>query len=88
MSIADGVCAPAPVRTLFKGEFLEASRLGSGRWVLKMTDGRLIEVSDKTSFLYGNQKISVNDLRSGDQVTITVDPETRRGTEVVVAVEK
>lgn len=79
---------PAARDTLFKGEFLEANRVSRGRWVLKMTDGRLIEVPDRVLVLYGDQKISVDDLRSGDQLTIAVDPKTKRGTRVVVAVEQ
>lgn len=88
------VAAPPPTPPrgsdprVFRGEFLEANRIGSSRWVLKMTDGRLIEVPNSILILYGEEKISVDDLRSGDQVTISVDPRTRRGTRVVVAVEQ
>jgi hypothetical protein len=80
--------APPAGATVFRGEFLEASRIGEGRWVLKMTDGRLIEVADAVLVLYGGEKITVDDLRSGDQLTISVDPKTKRGTRIVVAVEK
>ena len=73
---------------VFKGEFLEANRVASGNYVLKMTDGRLIEVPAAVLALYGSDKIGVNDLRSGDQLTVAVDPATRLGTRIVVAVEK
>lgn len=72
----------------FKGEFLEGNRIPAGRWVLKMTDGRLIEVPESVAVLYGQDKIGLGDLRSGDQLTIAVDPKTRRGTRIVVAVER
>ncbi len=78
----------APGSPVFKGEFLEAKRLSPGRWVLKMTDGRLIEVPEDVLVLYGGEKVTVDDLRSGDQLTIAVDPKTKRGTRVVVAVEQ
>lgn len=89
----DQVPVPPPAdppagATVFRGEFLEASRIGEGRWVLKMTDGRLLEVPDAVLVLYGGEKITVDDLRSGDQLTISVDPKTKRGTRIVVAVEK
>lgn len=71
----------------FSGEFLEASKIGASRYVLKMTDNRLVEVENDVLVLYNNQKISVDDLRSGDRLSIALDPKTRRGTRVVVAVE-
>jgi len=72
----------------FKGEFLEANRIKKGAYVLKMTDGRLIEVPGSVLVLYGSKKIGLDDLRSGDQLTIAVDPKTKRGTRIVVAVEQ
>ncbi len=73
---------------VFKGDFLESSKIKNGAYVLKMTDGRLIEVPESVLVLYGADRIGVGDLRSGDRVTIAVDPKTRRGTRVRVAVEQ
>jgi hypothetical protein len=75
-------------RNVFRGEFLDSSPIKNRAYVLKMTDGRLIEVPADVLVLYGGQKIHVNDLRLGDALTISVDPKTRRGTRIVVAVEQ
>lgn len=81
--------SPGPAAsTTFKGEFLEASRVGTDRWMLKMTDNRSIEVPGSIPIAYGSEKITIDDLRSGDQVTITLDPKTKRPTRMVVAVER
>jgi hypothetical protein len=73
---------------VLSGEFLESSKIKNNAYVLKMTDGRLIEVPGSVLVLYGGDRIGVNDLRSGDRVTIAVDPKTKRGTRVRVAVEQ
>lgn len=73
---------------VFKGEFLEASKIKNGAYVLKMSDGRLIEVPDSVLVLYGGDRLGVDDLRSGDRLTIAVDPKTKRGTRIRVAVEQ
>jgi hypothetical protein len=78
---------PGP-RNVFRGEFLDSSPIKNRAYVLKMTDGRLIEVPADVLVLYDGQKIHVNDLRFGDALTISVDPKTRRGTRIVVAVEQ
>lgn len=82
-----GPSAAAAANTL-RGEFLEASKLKNEAYVLKMTDGRLIEVPANVLILYSGQRIGVGDLRSGDRLTIAVDPKTRRGTRVTVAPEQ
>lgn len=71
----------------FKGEFLDFTKSGS-KYILKMTDGRLIEVQDDVPTFYDGQKIDVGDLRSGDQLTISVNPRTKSGTRIVVAPEQ
>ena len=76
-----------PVSSVFKGEFLEYDKRDS-TYVLKMTDGRTITVDSDVTILYDNQKINPDDLRSGDALTISVDPKTKRGTRIIVAVEK
>jgi len=73
--------------TTFKGEFLEATKTGS-RYILKMTDGRLLEVEGDVPVFYGSDRVSLDDLRSGDQLTVAVDPRSKRGTRVTVAVEQ
>jgi hypothetical protein len=73
---------------VLSGEFLESSKIKNNAYVLKMTDGRIIEVPGSVLVLYGGDRIGVNDLRSGDRVTIAVDPKTKRGTRVRVAVEQ
>jgi hypothetical protein len=79
--------APA-VSGTFQGEFLDFRKTSSNLYVLKMTDGREIEVPGDVPVYYNNQKISVDDLRSGDNITLAVDPLTKRGTRLVVAVEQ
>jgi hypothetical protein len=86
--VSPGTPAPPAAAATFKGEFLEANRISASRYVLKMTDGRLVEVPGDVLVFYGNEKVTINDLRSGDALTVSVDPKTKRGTRVVVAVEK
>ena len=78
--------APPETSGTFKGEFLELSK-GNGYTTLKMTDGRTIDIANDAAILYENQKIDPEDLRSGDMLTIAVDPKTHRGSRVVVAAE-
>lgn len=84
----NGDTTATPAAAVFKGEFLEASKIKNGAYVLKMTDGRLIEVPDSVLVLYGGDRLGVDDLRSGDRLTIAVDPKTKRGTRIRVAVEQ
>jgi len=77
-----------PVSGVFKGEFLDYSPRGNDFYRLKLTDGREIDVPKGVPILYNGQHINLDDLRSGDQITIAVDPVTRRGTRVMVAVEQ
>ena len=78
---------PPPVSDVFKGEFLDYSRNGDN-YVLKMTDNRTIEVPRDVPVTYDSQRISADDLRSGDDLTISVDPHTHLGTRIIVAVEQ
>ena len=78
---------PPPVSDVFKGEFLEYSRRGDNL-VLKMTDNRTIEVPRDVSVIYDNQRVGADDLRSGDDLTISVDPRTHLGTRIIIAVEQ
>lgn len=74
--------------TVFRGEFLDSEQVaGTNRHRLKMTDGRTIEVGGDATLLYGDQRVTFADLRSGDQVTIEVDPRTGRGTRVKIAAD-
>ena len=75
---------PAQTSGTFKGEFLESTKRDN-LYTLKMTDGRTIVVSDDVPVVYQNQKIGVDDLRSGDNVTIAINPNNRRGTRIVVS---
>ena len=84
----DNDSVPAAAANVFKGEFLESSRIKNEVYVLKMTDGRLIEVAESVLVLYGTDRINVGDLRSGDPLTIAVDPKTKRGTRIRIAVER
>lgn len=74
--------------TVFRGEFLDSEPVeGTNRHKLKMTDGRTIEVGGDATLLFGDQKVTFDDLRSGDQITIEVDPRTGRGTRVKIAAD-
>jgi hypothetical protein len=77
--------APA---TAFRGEFLDSKRLDNGRFQLKMTDGRTVEVNNDAVLMYDSQKVTFDDLRSGDNITVTLDPRTGHGTRVMIGVEK
>ena len=70
--------------TTFKGEFLDSDKK-NGYYVLKMTDGRSIDVEDDAAIVWQNQKIGPDDLRSGDMITVTLDPKSKRGTRVAVS---
>jgi len=76
--------ANASPATVFKGEFKESWRNGRS-YMLKMTDGRQIEVPADVPVLANSQQIGIDQLRSGDRLTISVDPATRRGTRILVA---
>lgn len=76
-----------PTATTLRGEFLQADKAGS-RYILKMTDGRLLEVEGDVPVFYGSDRVSIDDLRSGDQVTVALDPRTKRGTRITIAVEQ
>jgi len=74
-----------PVSGRFQGEFSESSRRDNNIFLLKMTDGRRIEVSRNIPIYYDNQRISLDDLRSGDKLTVSVDPKTHLGTRIIIA---
>lgn len=85
---AGGSTAAAPAtQSTFKGEFLDFTKNGS-RYLLKMTDGRQIEVEDDVPVFYESHRVGAGDLRSGDQLTISVDPKTKRGTRILIAPEQ
>ena len=73
-----------PTSGTFKGEFLESDKK-NGYYTLKMTDGRSVDIDDDASILWENQKIGPDDLRSGDTLTVTIDPKSKRGTRVAVS---
>ncbi len=75
---------PAQTSGTLKGEFLESTKRDNV-YTLKMTDGRTIVVADDVPVVYQNQKIGVDDLRSGDNVTIAINPNNKRGTRIVVS---
>jgi hypothetical protein len=78
---------PPPAATVFKGEFLEFTQNGD-IYTLKMVDGSTIDVAVGVPVLYDNQAVTLDDLRSGDALTISVDPTTHRGTRILIAVEQ
>jgi hypothetical protein len=73
-----------PISGRFQGEFSESSRRDNNVFTLKMSDGRRIDVTRNIPIYYDNQRISLDDLRSGDKLTITVDPRTHLGTRIII----
>lgn len=73
-----------PTAGTFRGEYSRMSRAGQHTWLLRTSQGRDIEVRDDVPVFYNDQKMSVQDLRPGDDLTIAVDPVTKRGTRIVV----
>ncbi len=81
---------PAPAQslsTVFKGTFLDYARSDRNVFVLRTTDGRQITIPKGVPVYFDNQKINADDLRSGDIMTITIDPRTHNGTRIVIAPE-
>jgi len=70
--------------TVFKGEFKESWRNGRS-YMLKMVDGRQIEVPADVTIRANSQRIGIDKLRAGDRLTISVDPATGHGTRILVA---
>jgi len=74
----------APAATVIKGEFRDAWQNGDFH-TLKMADGQLIQVPEDVPIFVNGERIGVGRLRSGDHLTISVDPDTKRATKIVVS---
>lgn len=78
---------PAASPTTFTGEFLEVERTEADHYLLKMTDGRTLAVKKDAPVLYNGQNVGMDYLWSGDQLTVSLDPQSGRGTRIVIADE-
>ena len=77
-----------PVSGVFKGAFLNFVRQDRNNYTLRMTDGRQVTVPKNVPVYYYDQRINADDLRSGDQLTVAVDPRSHNGTRVIIAPQK
>jgi len=73
-----------PASETFRGEFSDFIRRDSNIYLAKTSDGRRIEIPKNVPVYYNSQRISLDDLRSGDNLRIAVDPRTHLATRVVV----
>jgi len=73
----------APAGTVIRGDFRDSWRNGD-YFMLKMADGQLIQVPDDVPIFVNDQKIGVGRLRAGDHLRISIDPDTKRATRIVV----
>ncbi len=71
-----------------KGVFVQADELENKKgFLIRMVGGQSVEAPRDVTVLYGGDKINVDDLRSGDTLTISVEPTTKVATRIVVTVE-
>lgn len=78
----NGGAAPAP--NTIRARFTGFSRINNGMYEVRMNDGRTINIPDTAPILLNGSSIGIADLRPGDRMTITVNPDTGRGTRILV----
>jgi hypothetical protein len=68
----------------FRGEFSSFIHEGENSFLIRTQDGRAIRILKSSPVYWQGQKISVDDLRPGDHLTIALDPDTHTGMRVLV----
>jgi len=67
-----------------RARFTSFRRINSGMYEVRTSDGRTFNVPDTAPILLNGNSIGVADLRPGDRLTITVNPDSGRGTRILV----
>jgi hypothetical protein len=68
----------------FRGHFARVEYIGDHTLRIWTADGRSIDVAAGTAVLLNGNQIAARDLRPGDALTVSVDPDTHLGTRVLV----
>ncbi|MES2459642.1 MAG: copper amine oxidase N-terminal domain-containing protein [Armatimonadota bacterium] len=70
--------------TTFTGRFDTYGESGTNRSVITTQDARTVTVPTNVPVVIDGRRVTLRELRSGDQITVTVNPNNGRGTRVVV----
>jgi hypothetical protein len=70
--------------TTFTGRFDSYGAGGVNRSVITTQDSRTIEVPTNVPVIIDGRRVTLRELRDGDQITVTVNPNNGRGTRIVV----
>jgi hypothetical protein len=70
--------------TTFTGRFDSYGDAGGSRSTITTQDARTIEVPTNVPVLINGRRVTLRELRDGDQLTVTINPNTGLGTRVVV----
>ena len=68
----------------FSGRFDSFGEVGANRFIITTQDARTIEVPANVPILLDGRRLTINDLRNGDRLTVSVNPNNGRGTRIVV----
>lgn len=71
-------------QSTFSGRFDSFGEVGTNRFVITTQDARTIEVPANVPILMNGRRLTINDLRNGDRLTVSVNPNNGRGTRIVV----
>ena len=70
--------------TVFTGRFDSYGKTGPNRFVITTQDARTIEVSGNAPIMLRGSRITKDDLRKGDRISVTVNRSNGIGTSVVI----
>ena len=70
--------------TVFTGRFDSYGKTGPNRYVITTEDARTIEVSGNAPVMLRGSRVTKDDLRKGDRITVTVNRSNGMGTSVVI----
>ncbi len=75
---------PGVNATTFTGRFDSYGNAGTNRSTITTQDARTIEVPTDVPVLINGRRVTLRELRDGDQLTVTINPNNGLGTRVVV----
>jgi hypothetical protein len=75
---------PGANATTFTGRFDSYGSAGTNRSTITTQDARTIEVPNDVPVLINGRRVTLRELRDGDQLTVTINPNNGLGTRVVV----
>lgn len=75
---------PGANATTFTGRFDSYGTAGTNRSIITTQDSRTIEVPTTVPVIVNGRRVTLRELRNGDDITVTVNPSNGLGTRVVV----